>query len=245
MSISLELLIHPMCPFAQRALYTMSYKQLSCSIREVDLEVKPPWFLEVNPKGILPALRVKIGSQEYHLHESLVISEYFDSFPGPFLYPRHVNGQTNYIEKALIDLLISSTVEPLRKQIGILYFNRDTNPSDLKMFQDVIHRVDQAVSGGKFFLNGVVNRDDILFADLMALPLIERILAFDDQNLPIYKNIRMESIRMWHSRIRAMQFVKGYEVAKHRIVNLRKQMQDGKYHGLRLPVEYYDNYPKI
>lgn len=244
MSIVLELLIHPMCPFAQRALLVKTFKNIACTVREVDLASKPSWFLDVNPRGVLPALRVINGEKEVLLHESLVVSEYLDSFPGPFLYPREANGVPNPLKKAQIDLLIASKIEPLRKQLGLLYFNNSPTVEEIKEFKRTLASVNGLVPDGTFFNYGKDCKNQISFADVMALPLIDRLLVFKDQHLPWYEGLQLENLEKWHKNIRSLDFTKGFEVSKQRFTNLRQQMQKGNFRGLQLPVEIYDS-PKL
>ena len=245
MAIRLELFIHPMCPFAQRALYSMAFKQLTCTIREINLAARSSSIQEANPYGSLPALKISTELKEYILHESLVISEYFDSFPGPSLYPRLQSGEVNPIVKALINMLLSDTIEPMRKQIGVLYFSRNPTKEEIDRFKRTIGNVNSLLPNGKYFLYKLLGRDEISFADVMALPLIERILAFKDQGLSIFESLELKNLELWHHKIKELQFVKEFEISKHRIINLKHHMQNGTYHGLVLPVTYYDTIPKV
>lgn len=46
------------CPFAQRVRLALEYKKAPYESIEIDLANKPPSFLEINPRGLVPALRV-------------------------------------------------------------------------------------------------------------------------------------------------------------------------------------------
>lgn len=50
------LLVHKMCPFAQRSLLVAAYKNLQIKIEEVSLIDKPKILLDANPNGKVPVL---------------------------------------------------------------------------------------------------------------------------------------------------------------------------------------------
>ena len=57
-SDDIQLLVHKFCPFAQRAWIALSAKKVPFELVEVDLYDKPAWFLNLNPKGLVPVLVV-------------------------------------------------------------------------------------------------------------------------------------------------------------------------------------------
>lgn len=63
-----------LCPFVQRSIITMNYKNLPYEVKYIDLANKPEWFLKKSPMGKVPIL--EIGDEV--LFESAVINEYID-----------------------------------------------------------------------------------------------------------------------------------------------------------------------
>ena len=78
---------HPASPCARRVRIALIEKGLRWRSRVIDLEhmeQKSPWYLALNPNGIVPTLQ----HGERVVWESNVITEYLDAaFPGPTLYP--------------------------------------------------------------------------------------------------------------------------------------------------------------
>ncbi|KAL5098155.1 hypothetical protein RYX36_002482 [Vicia faba] len=78
------------CPFSQRALLTLEEKKVPYTIHLIDVSNKPQWFLEVNPEGKVPVIKldgkwipdsdviVKILEEKY-LEPSLVTPPQFSS----------------------------------------------------------------------------------------------------------------------------------------------------------------------
>lgn len=62
------------CPFVQRAIITMNYKNIPYEVEYIDLNNKPDWFLKISPLGKVPVLR----DNDEILFESNVINEYLD-----------------------------------------------------------------------------------------------------------------------------------------------------------------------
>jgi len=79
---------HPASPCARRVRIALLEKGLTWETRVVDLtrlEQKAPWYLALNPNGVVPTL----VHGERAIYESGVITEYVDDvFPGPTLYPQ-------------------------------------------------------------------------------------------------------------------------------------------------------------
>ncbi len=78
---------HAASPCARRVRITLLEKGLRWRSRPIDLEhmeQKSPWYLALNPNGIVPTLR----HGDRVIWESNVITEYLDAvFPDPPLYP--------------------------------------------------------------------------------------------------------------------------------------------------------------
>ncbi|KAJ2773368.1 hypothetical protein IWQ57_001331 [Coemansia nantahalensis] len=74
------------CPFARRAVRAFNAANVPYAVEEIDLTNKPEWYPQVNPRGLVPALRTPDGTI---LVESLVIAEFVaEQFPEAELLPR-------------------------------------------------------------------------------------------------------------------------------------------------------------
>jgi len=77
------LVSHPLCPYVQRAAIVLAEKGVPYERRDIDLAVKPDWFLAVSPLGKTPVLLTGGAA----LFESAVICEYLDETHAPRLHP--------------------------------------------------------------------------------------------------------------------------------------------------------------
>jgi len=85
----LTLISHPLCPFVQRAAIVLLEKGVPFQRVNIDLSVKPDWFLALSPTGKVPVLKVRqAGAEDAVLFESVVICEYLNETQGgASMYP--------------------------------------------------------------------------------------------------------------------------------------------------------------
>ena len=84
------------CPFVQRTWVTLTEKKIPHQYIEINPYKKEPYFLKLNPRGLVPTLAVPVnkdGEAQKALFESIVIAEYLEeayadeSKYGPQLLP--------------------------------------------------------------------------------------------------------------------------------------------------------------
>ncbi|PVI07169.1 hypothetical protein DM02DRAFT_609149 [Periconia macrospinosa] len=122
------------CPFVQRVWISLEQKKIPYQYIEVDPYKKPQSLLDVNPRGLVPAIR---HGPTWSLHESSVINEYFEDLQGPALLPPHPQTRatcrlwTDHINRQIIPCFYRllqaqdqndqvSHAEELRTEIGKL-----------------------------------------------------------------------------------------------------------------------------
>ncbi|MFO7953835.1 glutathione S-transferase family protein [Thioalkalivibrio sp.] len=80
----LHLISFAICPFVQRSVITLKYKQAPFELSLIDLADPPEWFRARSPLGKVPVL---IVDHDTVLFESAVINEYIDAITPPALMP--------------------------------------------------------------------------------------------------------------------------------------------------------------
>lgn len=80
---ALTLVSHPLCPYVQRAVISLTEKGVPFERIDVDLARKPEWFLALSPLGKTPVLRV----DGHAIFESAVILEYLEETQPHPLHP--------------------------------------------------------------------------------------------------------------------------------------------------------------
>jgi len=73
--MSLELISFKICPFVQRAVITLLYRQIPYTLTYIDLGAPPDWFKAISPFGKVPVLKV---DDEHVIFESAIIDEYLN-----------------------------------------------------------------------------------------------------------------------------------------------------------------------
>jgi glutathione S-transferase len=72
MTTDIELISHPLCPYVHRAAALLTELGVPFTLRYIDLQNKPSWFLDISPRGKVPVLLA--GGTP--IFESNVIQEY-------------------------------------------------------------------------------------------------------------------------------------------------------------------------
>lgn len=83
MTAPLKLISHKLCPYMQRAVITLTEKNVPFERIDIDLASKPAWFLAISPLGKTPVLQV--GDKA--IFESAVILEYLEETQAKLLHP--------------------------------------------------------------------------------------------------------------------------------------------------------------
>ncbi|ELX13743.1 glutathione S-transferase domain-containing protein [Janthinobacterium sp. HH01] len=148
------LVSHPLCPYVQRAAIVLAEKGVAYERRDIDLAVKPDWFLAVSPLGKTPVLLTGGAA----VFESAVICEYLDETHAPRLHP----------SDALLRAQQRSWMEfgsALLNAIGAFYNAVDEQA--LAACAADIHRrfqqVEAALGDGPFFMGGQFGMVDAVF----------------------------------------------------------------------------------
>ena len=82
--MELELVSFKICPFVQRAVTTLRYKQTPFKLTHIDLSDPPHWFRAISPFGKVPLLKV---DKRHVIFESAVIGEFLDEITNGGLLP--------------------------------------------------------------------------------------------------------------------------------------------------------------
>jgi glutathione S-transferase len=235
--LKLELVVHPLCPYAQRALYTASFKSIPAEIINTSTAQKEPWFLELNPKGEVPSLRITKDGQIYKLTESLNISEYFDSFPGPSLYPRLPDGTIDPLQKCIIDLFIQRKIPAF---VSNLYFFWVKPEEKVNAFKASVEDISNHVEGGNYILHKVLGRNEITFADVMIFSFVERFSAYRDEFPEEFKVVDFSPILTYYEKLSSEPWAQQHKADPKRLVNLVRSVREHGYKGLSFPLTVYD-----
>lgn len=153
------------CPFVQRVWISLEHKQIPYQYIEVDPYKKPQSLLDVNPRGLVPAIR---HGPTWSTHESTVIMEYLEDLQtGSHLLPP--DAQTRATSRLWSDHVNRNIIPWFYK----LLQSQDSNDqvSHAKELRDQIGKlVDAADSDGPFFLG-----TQISFVDVQIAPWVLRL----------------------------------------------------------------------
>ncbi|KAJ5934932.1 hypothetical protein N7466_004479 [Penicillium verhagenii] len=152
------------CPFVQRVWIALELKGIPYQYIEVDPYEKPQSLLEVNPRGLVPALR----HDNWGCYESTVLMEYLEDLKiGPSLLPTdpklraHCRLWADHVNRNIVPTFyrVLQEQDP-QKQIE--------NAQELRTAFDTL--IEAAHPRGPFFMGGQIS-----FVDIQAAPWVVRL----------------------------------------------------------------------
>jgi len=153
------------CPFVQRVWISLEHKKVPYQYIEVDPYKKPQSLLDVNPRGLVPAIR---HGPRWSTHESTVIMEYLEDLnAGSHLLPS--DPQTRATSRLWSDHINRHVIPLLYKLLHAHHQNDQiTHAQDLR---DQINKLVAAADpNGPFFLG-----PQISFVDVQVAPWVLRL----------------------------------------------------------------------
>ncbi len=159
--MKLELISFPICPFVQRAVITLRYKQVDFEITYIDLAGPPAWFAELSPFRKVPVLRV---AGQHAIFESAVIDEYLDEITPGALLP------ADALQRALDRSWIEFGTACLLAFSAMVHANNVADYEAARQaLKDKVAWLERALGEGPYF-----NGKDISLVDFAYAPLFFR-----------------------------------------------------------------------
>lgn len=245
MSEDPRLLVHLMCPYAQRALFVYAYGRPNLQIVQVDLANRSQEFKDANPNGKVPVLIETVGDKTYHIYESMHLAEYLDFLGQRSLFPDHPDPRTKAMYRSLIKTHLSN-IEPFIQALPIMFFRTPSERLINRAKKTLRLLNDFYLVGGQYFMTAVTGHTDVTFGDVMLYPFIERlVLQKQTKSSTVYEGEDFSAIELWFTRMSQLDFIAEYAVPQHRLLNLYLTVQSGNYQGLTLPLSTYDTSPRL
>ena len=192
--MSLHLISFKTCPFVQRAVITLRFKNIDFDITYIDLSDPPDWFVEISPLGKVPILKV----DDDILFESAVINEYLDDITDGELQPR----------EPLARARNRAWIEFASNMLDNLYMMKmSKDEAQYQKYRDLLvsqlHRVEKNLGDGPWF-----NGENFSLADTAFAPLFRQDSVADNK-LSVIDPASMPRIDAWSRRLLALPAVQG------------------------------------
>lgn len=155
-----------LCPFVQRSVITLEYKEIDYDIDYIDLMDPPDWFGEISPLGKVPLLRV----DGQVLFESAVINEYLDEITPPSLHP------VDPLDKAMHRAWIEYSSDLFMGQFRMLIAEgEEAFEKERGAIRTSLERLEGVVSPNPYYAGERLSLVDTAYAPfLMRVDLVER-----------------------------------------------------------------------
>ncbi|WP_024326012.1 glutathione S-transferase family protein [Thioalkalivibrio sp. AKL19] len=191
----LHLISFAICPFVQRSVITLKYKQAPFELSLIDLADPPEWFRARSPLGKVPVL---IVDHDTVLFESAVINEYIDAITPPALMP-------------------AEPLEQARTRAWIEYLSEQTFAQYHWMTattEDAFEQARHTAARGLERLEQQMTQDDCLTAPSFSLidatlaPILMRYALLEDPDSPWEADAFPQLAARWE-QLREMPAVQG------------------------------------
>ncbi|APA14640.1 hypothetical protein SS1G_06623 [Sclerotinia sclerotiorum 1980 UF-70] len=154
----LKLFASCFCPFVQRVWIALEAKGIQYQYIEVDPYKKPQSLLEVNPRGLVPAIR----HGDWGCGESTVLMEYLEDLQiGPPLLPQDAQAKAHC--RLWSDHIDRKIVPAFYQLLQNQDFNKQAE-STRKLRDEISQIVDVCDPQGPFFLGSTLSYTDVHFA---------------------------------------------------------------------------------
>ncbi len=182
-----HLISFKLCPFVQKAVLTLLYKEIDFEIEYIDLQNPPTWFAQISPLGKVPVL--KIGDET--LFESSVINEYLDEVYGAPLHP------ADPLRKAQNRSWMEFGNECLSNNFALITATDETSyRHEQEALQKKMDQLECQLNGKKFF-----NGDQISLVDLSFAPFFQRLHFIQGLTDSIIDEARHQKVALWSENL--------------------------------------------
>lgn len=179
---------HHLCPFVQRAMLTLTAKQVPYQFVGIDLTHKNKWHLDIN-NGFVPVIEQPDGTI---IHDSLDVCDWLQDYTkdGVDLYPGDEANKQKLKDaiKEICDKLYHFVIIAVNKEV------RDNDGSE--KYVDTLEWFDSQLpeSDTNFYINGEQHET---MADLMLLPFIHCAFLYKDTQLKekLYDALNFDKIK--------------------------------------------------
>jgi len=219
------------CPYAQRTYIALKELQLPFDITEVTGMPKPDWYLSINPRGKVPALRVPTADYAV-IYESAICNEFLCDY-ATSLEQDHTLMPTDPFLRAKVRLLNDHCDNVFSKTQFTYLMNKDDEKEDvlcgemesaLATYEDAL-----AESEGPFLLG------TFTLADVHVFPFVQRLVI----TLKHWKNYELPrekfpNLLAWHDSCLGRESVKESSMSKEKMIEVYERFvgADYKFGGL-------------
>jgi len=202
------------CPYAARTFIVLKELGVPFDVTEVSVREKPDWYLKINPRGKVPALRVPALNNQV-VYESAICCEFLcDAYAPTSLMP------TDPMDRATVRLLNDHSDNVLTKSQFTFLINKDVDKdsdlsqaleSALMMYEEQLEK-----SGGPFLMG-----ECFTLADVHILPFILRLVV----SLKHYKSYELPAVKFskllaWYDVCSQRESVQDAALSEEKIIEL-------------------------
>lgn len=215
------------CPYAQRTHIVLNELGLPFDITEVTGMPKPDWYLKINPRGKVPAIRVPTADYSV-IYESAICNEFLCDYASSMKQEQTLLPM-NPFTRAKIRLLNDHCDNVYGKTHFTYLMNKDDAKDETlrNELEDALKHYEDALveSGGPYLLG-----KDFTLADLHVIPFIQRLVVtlkhWKDYELPSDK---FPKLIEWVETCNQRESVKGSSMTKDKTIEVYTRFVEADY----------------
>mmetsp|Transcript_19850 Transcript_19850/g.24489 ORF Transcript_19850/g.24489 Transcript_19850/m.24489 type:complete len:312 (+) Transcript_19850:99-1034(+) len=163
-----------MCPYAARTLIV--FHELGLPFETVEISGKPDWYLQINPRGKVPAIRVPADNNEV-IYESSICDEYLcDMYNNMNQDSTSTLMPNDPIQRARIRLL-NDQIDTVLSPAFFTYFMNNNDTKDEEMLQKLENALNFFENALKTYGGPYFNGLEFTLADVHLLPFFLRMVV--------------------------------------------------------------------
>mmetsp|Transcript_12403 Transcript_12403/g.23246 ORF Transcript_12403/g.23246 Transcript_12403/m.23246 type:complete len:295 (+) Transcript_12403:94-978(+) len=216
------------CPYAQRTLITLYELGIPFDVTEVSGRPMPDWYLKINPRGKVPAIRIPTCDYEV-VYESAICNEFLCDYATHVLKMHQELMPQDPMMRARIRLL-NDHCDNIFSKTQFTYLMNKEKERDIQLANDMeealmVYEKALDKSGGPYLLG-----NQFTLADLHVLPFIQRLVVslrhWKDYKLPQDKFPRL---LVWFSSCLERESVKTSSMDDGKIIEVYQRFMDVNY----------------
>ncbi len=207
------------CPFAERTVIALHEMGIAFDPVEVDLKNKPASLFEVNPKGLVPAMK----DQGHCVNDSYIILQYIDDmWEGPdkkCLLPKDPVGRAT--ARTLCEFMGTNVVNVFY-QILMKQDPAEQEEAKEKMLKS-LKALNDAITVGPFFMGS-----DFSIVDIMLAPFVERFAGLKFyRGFQVPETAEYERFNTWWKTVQERPSFQPARLTDEFIIETYKKYADG------------------
>mmetsp|Transcript_13080 Transcript_13080/g.15353 ORF Transcript_13080/g.15353 Transcript_13080/m.15353 type:complete len:289 (-) Transcript_13080:133-999(-) len=207
------------CPYAARTYMVLKELEIPFDMTEVSTQDKPDWYLNINPRGKVPAIRLP-GLDNLVVYESAICCEFLCDYSATNLNVPTTLMPEDAIQRACIRLLNDHCDNVFSMTQFTFLMNKDESKDEelSRAMEDALITYEEALEkrGGPYLMGKIFTLSDVHILPFI-LRLIVSLRHYKNYELPLDK---FPKLLAWYDLCSKRDSVKGASLTEDKIIDI-------------------------